>query len=75
MVMQQKVLVEEKQELLIKKEEYQKDLERLRDAQRKLERDREAVHRQFNKMEELRLAEVSRDVICSLALQLQGSSC
>lgn len=51
----------EKQELLVKKEEYQKDLERLRDAQRKLERDREAVQRHLNKMEELRLAEVSGD--------------
>lgn len=53
----QKDLEEEKQELQNKKEEYQKDLERLRDAQRKLERDREAVQRQLNKMEELRLAE------------------
>ncbi|XP_030613632.1 A-kinase anchor protein 13 isoform X2 [Archocentrus centrarchus] len=54
---QQKDLEEERQELQNKKEEYQKDLERLRDAQRKLERDREAVQRQLNKMEELRLAE------------------
>ncbi|XP_036950372.1 A-kinase anchor protein 13 isoform X8 [Acanthopagrus latus] len=52
-----KELEEEKQELQNKKEEYQKDLERLRDAQRKLERDREAVQRQFDKMEEVRVAE------------------
>uniref|UniRef100_A0A4W6G3H1 Si:dkey-172h23.2 n=1 Tax=Lates calcarifer TaxID=8187 RepID=A0A4W6G3H1_LATCA len=58
---QNKELEEEKQELQSKKEEYQKDLERLRDAQRKLERDREAVQRQLDKMEELRLAEVSGD--------------
>lgn len=44
-----------------KKEEYQKDLERLRDAQRKLERDREALQRQINKMEDVRVTEVSRD--------------
>uniref|UniRef100_A0A671Y3M7 Uncharacterized protein n=1 Tax=Sparus aurata TaxID=8175 RepID=A0A671Y3M7_SPAAU len=56
-----KELEEEKQELQSKKEEYQKDLERLRDAQRKLERDREAVQRQFDKMEEVRVVEVSRD--------------
>ncbi|XP_071346230.1 A-kinase anchor protein 13 isoform X3 [Trachinotus anak] len=54
---QQKELEAEKQELQSRKEEYQKDLERLRDAQRKLERDREAVQRQLDRMEELRLAE------------------
>lgn len=59
----QKDLEEEKQELQNKKEEYQKDLERLRDAQRKLERDREAMQRHLNKMEDLRLAEVSRDTL------------
>ncbi|KAK2853492.1 hypothetical protein Q5P01_006153 [Channa striata] len=57
MLKQHKELEEEKQEMQLKKEEYQKDLERLRDAQRKLERDREAVQRQLDKMEELRLAE------------------
>ncbi|XP_039998623.1 A-kinase anchor protein 13 isoform X2 [Xiphias gladius] len=56
---QHKELDMEKQELQSKKEEYQKDLERLRDAQRKLERDWEAVQRQIDKMEELRLAERS----------------
>ncbi|KAI4800382.1 hypothetical protein KUCAC02_013266, partial [Chaenocephalus aceratus] len=40
-----------------RKEEYQRDLERLRDAQRKLERDREAVQRQVQKMEEVTLSE------------------
>nr|XP_020472784.1 A-kinase anchor protein 13 isoform X3 [Monopterus albus] len=54
---QYKELEEEKQELQSKKEEYQKDLERLRDTQRKLERDREVVQQQFNKMEEIHLAE------------------
>ncbi|XP_078800787.1 uncharacterized protein akap13a isoform X5 [Oryzias latipes] len=54
---QHKALEAEKQELQIRKEEYQKDLERLRDAQRKLERDKEAVRRQLDKMEELRLSE------------------
>ncbi|XP_039651880.1 A-kinase anchor protein 13 isoform X4 [Perca fluviatilis] len=54
---QQMELEEEKQRLQSKKEAYQKDLERLRDAQRKLERDREAVQRQYDKMEELRLSE------------------
>ncbi|XP_028444724.1 A-kinase anchor protein 13 isoform X3 [Perca flavescens] len=54
---QQTELEEEKQRLQSKKEAYQKDLERLRDAQRKLERDREAVQRQYDKMEELRLSE------------------
>lgn len=44
-----------------RKEEYQKDLERLRDAQRKLERDRGIVQQQLEKMEEARLTEVSRD--------------
>lgn len=34
-----------------KKEEYQRDLERLRDAQRRLERDKDAVQRQLDKME------------------------
>ncbi|XP_072236224.1 A-kinase anchor protein 13 isoform X3 [Leuresthes tenuis] len=52
-----KVLDDEKQELQSKKEEYQKDLERLRDSQRKLERDRDAMRRQLDKMEELRLSE------------------
>uniref|UniRef100_A0A8C3G8K8 A-kinase anchoring protein 13 n=1 Tax=Cyclopterus lumpus TaxID=8103 RepID=A0A8C3G8K8_CYCLU len=56
----QKELEEEKHGLQSRKEEYQKDLERLRDAQRKLERDREAVQRQLDKMEELRLSEVSQ---------------
>uniref|UniRef100_A0A3P8SBS1 Si:dkey-172h23.2 n=1 Tax=Amphiprion percula TaxID=161767 RepID=A0A3P8SBS1_AMPPE len=59
---QHRELEEEKQELQNKKEEYQKDLERLRDAQRKLERDREAVQRQLDKMEEVRVSEVSREV-------------
>ncbi|XP_029980593.1 A-kinase anchor protein 13 isoform X3 [Sphaeramia orbicularis] len=54
---QHKELEEQRKELQSRKEEYQKDLERLRDAQRKLERDREAVQRQLDKMEELRLAE------------------
>lgn len=63
MLKQHKDLEWEKQELQSKKEEYQKDLERLRDAQRKLERDREAVQRQLDKMEELRLAEVSRRIL------------
>ncbi|TNN70159.1 A-kinase anchor protein 13 [Liparis tanakae] len=53
----QKELEEEKHGLQSRKEEYQKDLERLRDAQRKLERDREAVQRQLDKVEELRLSE------------------
>ncbi|KAM6950058.1 A-kinase anchor protein 13 isoform 3-T4 [Lycodopsis pacificus] len=53
----QKELEEEKLGLQGRKEEYQKDLERLRDAQRKLERDREAVQRQLDNMEELRLSE------------------
>ena len=53
------MLDDEKQELHSKKEEYQKDLERLRDSQRKLERDRDAMRRQLDKMEELRLSEVS----------------
>ncbi|XP_070708917.1 A-kinase anchor protein 13 isoform X2 [Pempheris klunzingeri] len=53
----QKDLEGEKWELQSRKEEYQRDLERLRDAQRKLERDREAVQRQLEKMEELRLVE------------------
>uniref|UniRef100_A0A672YC07 Si:dkey-172h23.2 n=1 Tax=Sphaeramia orbicularis TaxID=375764 RepID=A0A672YC07_9TELE len=60
---QHKELEEQRKELQSRKEEYQKDLERLRDAQRKLERDREAVQRQLDKMEELRLAEVSRDTL------------
>ena len=51
----------DRQELQSKKEEYQKDLERLRDAQRKLERDKEAVQQQLDKMEQLPLAEVSGD--------------
>lgn len=42
-----------------RKEEYQRDLERLRDAQRRLERDKDAVQRQLDKMEEARVAEVS----------------
>lgn len=63
MLKQHKELEQEKQDLQSKKEEYQKDLERLRDAQRKLERDREAVQRQLDKMEELRLAEVSRHML------------
>ncbi|KAI4800377.1 hypothetical protein KUCAC02_013261 [Chaenocephalus aceratus] len=42
-----------------RKEEYQRDLERLRDAQRKLERDREAVQRQVQKMEEVTLSETT----------------
>lgn len=41
-----------------KKEEYQRDLERLRDAQRRLERDKDAVQRQLDRMEEARVAEV-----------------
>uniref|UniRef100_A0A672FVP9 Si:dkey-172h23.2 n=1 Tax=Salarias fasciatus TaxID=181472 RepID=A0A672FVP9_SALFA len=57
---QHRDLEEEKQELQSRKEEYQKDLERLRDAQRKLERDREAVQRQLDRMEELRVSEVTR---------------
>uniref|UniRef100_A0A4W6G4V9 Si:dkey-172h23.2 n=1 Tax=Lates calcarifer TaxID=8187 RepID=A0A4W6G4V9_LATCA len=64
-------LEEEKQELQSKKEEYQKDLERLRDAQRKLERDREAVQRQLDKMEELRLAELSSSSSSSSLPRLQ----
>ncbi|XP_068612828.1 A-kinase anchor protein 13-like [Brachionichthys hirsutus] len=54
---QHRDLEEEKKELQHKKDEYQRDLERLRDAQRKLDRDREAVQRQFNKMGEVRVAE------------------
>lgn len=56
---QQRQLQEDRQEWQRKKEEYQKDLERLRDAQRKLERDREAVQRQFDKMGDVGLSEVS----------------
>uniref|UniRef100_A0A668W2A6 Uncharacterized protein n=1 Tax=Oreochromis aureus TaxID=47969 RepID=A0A668W2A6_OREAU len=70
---QQKDLEEEKQELQNKKEEYQKDLERLRDAQRKLERDREAMQRHLNKMEELRLAEVSRDTLKIIIMITQSA--
>uniref|UniRef100_A0A3Q0RH74 Si:dkey-172h23.2 n=1 Tax=Amphilophus citrinellus TaxID=61819 RepID=A0A3Q0RH74_AMPCI len=71
---QQKDLEEERQELQNKKEEYQKDLERLRDAQRKLERDREAVQRQLNKMEELRLAEVSGDALKIITVMITQSA-
>lgn len=56
---QQRQLQEDRQEWQRKKEEYQKDLERLRDAQRKLERDREALQRQFDKMGDVGLSEVS----------------
>lgn len=61
MVRQQREMEEERQELQSRKEEYQRDLERLRDAQRKLDRDREAVQRQLDKMEEVGVAEVSKD--------------
>uniref|UniRef100_A0A3P9I7N6 Si:dkey-172h23.2 n=1 Tax=Oryzias latipes TaxID=8090 RepID=A0A3P9I7N6_ORYLA len=74
---QHKALEAEKQELQIRKEEYQKDLERLRDAQRKLERDKEAVRRQLDKMEELRLSEVSGEdelVLLSGTFLFPGSS-
>lgn len=60
-----------------KKEEYQRDLERLRDAQRRLERDKDAVQRQLDKMEEARVAEVRRagrrllsKVLTPLALEM-----
>lgn len=56
---QQRQLQEDRQEWQRRKDEYQKDLERLRDAQRKLERDKEAVQRQFHKMGDARLFEVS----------------
>lgn len=59
---QHKKLEEERKGLQSKKEEYQRDLERLRDAQRKLEKEREAVQRQIHRMEELRLSEVSREM-------------
>ncbi len=67
---QHKEMEDEKQELQSKKEEYQKDLERLRDAQRKLERDREAVQRHLDKMGELRLAEVSRDALKVITIMI-----
>ncbi|MEQ2180420.1 hypothetical protein GOODEAATRI_001081, partial [Goodea atripinnis] len=52
----------EKMELQSKKEEYQRDLERLRDAQRKLEKEREAVQRQIHRMEDLHsLPDVRQD--------------
>ncbi|KAG5849112.1 hypothetical protein ANANG_G00106560 [Anguilla anguilla] len=44
-------LDDERQELQARKEEYQRDLERLRDAQRKLERDREQVRREVERLE------------------------
>lgn len=56
---QQRQLQVDRQEWQRKKDEYQKDLERLRDAQRKLERDKEALQRQFDKMGEARVSEVS----------------
>lgn len=59
MLKQQRELEEGRQELQRKNEEYQKNLERLRDAQRKLERDNEAIQRQFDKMKEVHVAEVS----------------
>ncbi|XP_072321570.1 uncharacterized protein [Eucyclogobius newberryi] len=66
-------LEQEKQDLQNRKEEYQRDLERLRDAQRKLDRDREAVQRQLDRMEELRLAQRTPSTT-SEESQLLGSS-
>lgn len=63
MLKQQRELEEGRQELQRKNEEYQKNLERLRDAQRKLERDNEAMQRQFDKMKEVHVAEVSRGTL------------
>lgn len=65
---QHRELEEEKQELQSRKEEYQRDLERLRDAQRKLKKDSEAVQRQLEKMEEIRLVEVSGDTVINPSL-------
>ncbi|XP_045073401.1 A-kinase anchor protein 13 [Coregonus clupeaformis] len=47
----------ESMELQGKKEDYQIDLERLRDAQRKLDRDTEQIHREMERVEHMRLAE------------------
>ncbi|XP_057701735.1 A-kinase anchor protein 13 isoform X2 [Corythoichthys intestinalis] len=54
---QQRALDDERRELASRKGDYQRDLERLRDAQRKLDKDREALQRQLDKMDELRRAE------------------
>ena len=43
-------LDEENQEFQLKKEQYQRDLERLRDAQRRLDRDREGVQRDLDRL-------------------------
>uniref|UniRef100_A0A3P8YLK6 Uncharacterized protein n=1 Tax=Esox lucius TaxID=8010 RepID=A0A3P8YLK6_ESOLU len=53
----------ERQELQGKKEDYQKDLERLRDAQRKLDRDRELVHRELERIETMRVTDVRHNLL------------
>ncbi|XP_062418042.1 A-kinase anchor protein 13 isoform X2 [Pungitius pungitius] len=62
-------LEEEKHGLQSRKEEYQRDLERLRDAQRKLERDREAVQRELDKMEERSTSTTSEESLISSSPQ------
>uniref|UniRef100_UPI0037E78F37 A-kinase anchor protein 13-like isoform X2 n=1 Tax=Semicossyphus pulcher TaxID=241346 RepID=UPI0037E78F37 len=47
-------LVEERETLHKKKEEYQRELERLREAQRRLERDKEALRRDGERLEAMR---------------------
>ncbi|XP_077476026.1 uncharacterized protein LOC144089059 isoform X3 [Stigmatopora argus] len=54
---QQRALDEERRELANRKGDYQRDLERLRDAQRKLDKDREALKRQMDRTDERRRAE------------------
>ncbi|XP_059917149.1 A-kinase anchor protein 13 isoform X1 [Gadus macrocephalus] len=47
----------EREELQRRKEDYQRDLERLREAQRRLEREREALRRETERLEALRSEE------------------
>jgi len=47
---QRQELDEENQEFRLKKEQYQRDLERLRDAQRRLDRDRDGVQRDLDRL-------------------------
>ncbi|KAL0968061.1 hypothetical protein UPYG_G00261800 [Umbra pygmaea] len=54
-------LEEERLELLRRKEEYQRDLERLRDAQRKLDRDRETLRREAELVEQMKKAEAEQE--------------
>lgn len=54
-------MLEDKQTLQRKKEDYQRDLERLREAQRRLERDKEVLRRDTDwRLESLSRDEVSR---------------